>query len=87
MNRFKFETTPECPCGEYVLIGDSRFRVEVQDEANFLVVEVSLPDALFFKITHHGRHAELQPALNEAADRAVPIQPRQPWRASHRAYA
>ncbi|MCZ0964347.1 hypothetical protein, partial [Paracoccus benzoatiresistens] len=82
-----FETTPECPQGEYVLIADSRFRVEVQGETNFLVVEVSLPDAFFFKITHHGRHSELQPALDEAANRAVPIQPRQPWRVSHRAYA
>ena len=87
MNLFNFETTPECPQGEYVLIADSRFRVEVQGDANFLVVEVSPPDALFFKATHYGRHAELQPALDEAADRAVPIQPRQPWRISNRAYA
>lgn len=87
MNLFNFETTPECPQGEYVLIADSRFRVEVHGETNFLVVEVSPPDALFLKITHHGRHAELQPALDEAANRAVPIRPRQPWRVSNRAYA
>ncbi|MCZ0964258.1 hypothetical protein [Paracoccus benzoatiresistens] len=87
MNLFNFETIPECPQGEYVLIADSRFRVEVHGETNFLVVEVSPPDALFFKITHHGRHTELQSALDEAADRAVPIQPRPPYRANNRAYA
>ncbi|GHG36291.1 hypothetical protein GCM10017322_38950 [Paracoccus aerius] len=87
MDLFKFETSSECPQGEYVLIADSRFRVEVHGEANFLVVEVSPPDAFFFKITHYGRYTEVQPALEEAANRAVPIQPRQPWRTSSRTYA
>lgn len=85
MNRFKFERSSDCPSGEYVLVADERFRVEVQGQAAFLVVEVPLQDGLFVKVNHHGRHTELQPALDEAAERAVPIKPRTPWRTSERA--
>lgn len=78
MDRFKFEKTADCPNGEYVLVVDERFRVEVQGKSEFLVVEVPLREGSFVKVNHHGRHTELQPALNEAAERAVPIKPRTP---------
>lgn len=87
MNRFKFKKTPDCPQGEYVLLADERFRVEVQGRADFIVVELPFLNGSFVKINHHGRHADLDAALHEAAERAVPIKKREPWRMGSRAGA
>lgn len=73
MKRFDFQVSEDCPNGEYVLRADPRFRVEPIDGGGYRVVEVTLPGEPFFKMQHHGRHSDLQSAMDEASARGLPI--------------
>lgn len=70
---FDFEVNEASPMGEYRLIADPRFLVEVQGAALFQVVETSLPQDRFFVLKHHGTHRDLDKALVEAVSRATPV--------------